>query len=216
MTQAILDLFGLYGLPAAALVLALGQFGIPMPTSLVLLMIGALSAQGDSELAIGGLWAVGGAVAGDQAGFQLGRSAAGKAGHLSGRLGQLMQKTRKAEAHVKRWGGSGVFISRWLVTPLGPAVNIASGATGLGWTVFTFWGVAGEVLWVAIYVGIGYGFSSNIETLAGILGNFTLALAFLAIAAAIGWKLYAAFRVAASNRSSNSGNARRVMTDKDL
>jgi len=97
---------------------------------------------------------------------------------------------------MARWGSSSVFFSRWLVTPLGSAINIASGVTGLAWPVFTIWSVLGEMLWVSIYIGLGYTFGSNIETLAGILGNLSMALAMLTVAALIGWQLMRALRKA--------------------
>jgi membrane-associated protein len=106
----------------------------------------------------------------------------------------MARKARSAEPHLARWGGSGVFFSRWLFTPLGPAINIASGIAGLSWPRFSFWGVAGEVVWVSIYIALGYSFGSNIETLAGILGNLSMALAMLALAALLGWRLLHAIR----------------------
>ena len=87
-------------------------------------------------------------------------------------------------------------MTRWLFTPLGPAVNIASGITGLSWIRFTAWGVAGEALWVSIYIALGFSFGSNIETLAGILGNLSMALAMLALAAFFGWRLKLAVNAA--------------------
>jgi membrane-associated protein len=53
---------------------------------------------------------------------------------------------------------------------LGPWVNLAAGAVGLRWLSFTLAGVAGEALWVAVYVGPGYYFASNISDLADTMG----------------------------------------------
>ncbi|MCC0036069.1 MAG: VTT domain-containing protein [Hoeflea sp.] len=189
MTVYLLEFLTSYGLPAAALLLAIGQFGVPIPTSLALLTLGALAANGDAELATAVLWAIAGATLGDQAGFLAGRFVILSAEGRPGFLGGLARKARAAEPKLQKWGASGVFLSRWLFTPLGPAINIASGITGLSWPRFTLWGVLGEGLWVSIYISLGYAFGSNIETLSGILGNLSMALAMLALAAFLGWRL---------------------------
>lgn len=196
MTVYLLEFLTSYGLPAAALLLAIGQFGVPLPTSLALLTLGALAANGDAELATAFLWAIAGATLGDQAGFLTGRFVILSAEGRPGFLGGLASKARAAEPKLQRWGASGVFLSRWLFTPLGPAINIASGITGLSWPRFTLWGVLGEGLWVTIYITLGYAFGSNIEALSGILGNLSMALAMLALAAFLGWRLKLAVEAA--------------------
>ena len=194
MTATLLELYALYGLPLAALCLALAQFGAPLPTSLLLLMIGALSAQGDTDLMTAAIWAVAGTVLGDQAGFALGRLAISSARGSQGRLSRIAARAKKAEAMVDKWGGLAVFFTRWLFTPFGSAVNFVSGASGLSWRVFTLWDLAGEIVWIVIYVGIGSIFSNNIETLGQALTNLSMALALLAVAALLGWRLRIAMR----------------------
>jgi len=189
MTGQLLEFLTVYGLPAAALLLAVGQFGIPIPTSLALLTLGALAANGDADLMTAFIWALAGATLGDQAGFLAGRFFIQSAEGRPGILGGLAKKARAAEPRLANWGGRGVFFTRWLFTPLGPAINIASGITGLSWHTFTAWGVSGEVLWVSIYIALGYSFGSNIEALSDILGNLSMALAMLALAAFLGWRL---------------------------
>lgn len=196
MTGQLLEFLTVYGLPAAALLLAIGQFGVPLPTSLALLTLGALAANGDADLTTAFIWALAGATLGDQAGFLTGRFVGQSAESRPGFLGGLARKARKAEPKLARWGGAGVFFTRWLITPLGPAINIASGITGLSWASFTLWGTAGETLWVSIYVALGFAFGSNVETLAGILGNLSMALAMLALAGLLGWRLKLAVQAA--------------------
>lgn len=194
MTAQLLDALALYGVPAAAVLLAIGQFGVPLPTSLALLALGALAGNDDADLASAFIWALAGCTLGDQAGYAAGRLVIQSASDHTGVAGKLARKARQAEPHLQKWGGSGVFLSRWLFTPLGPPVNFASGATGLSWVSFTAWSVAGETLWVTIYIALGYIFGSNIETLAEILGNVSMALALIAIAAFLGWRLLRAAR----------------------
>ena len=45
MTETILSIFSIYGAPALFVIVAAGQFGIPLPTSILLLTAGALQAK---------------------------------------------------------------------------------------------------------------------------------------------------------------------------
>ena len=66
---------------------------------------------------------------------------------------------------LARQGASAIFFSRWLVSPLGPYVNLIAGSTAYGWARFTTAGIAGETVWAGLYVGTGYGFAGNVEDL---------------------------------------------------
>jgi membrane protein DedA with SNARE-associated domain len=87
-----------------------------------------------------------------------------------------------------------VFFSTWLVAPLGPWVNVAAGAAGMGALRFTLWDALGEAIWVAIYVGLGYAFAANIGALSSILGNAVASVTALAIAAGLAVLLVRAAR----------------------
>lgn len=78
------------------------------------------------------------------------------------RLGARAAPVGKARDLLARKGGVAVFLSRWLVSALGPYVNVAAGAAGQGWGRFTAWGVAGEAVWVTLYVGVGWSVAGNL------------------------------------------------------
>ena len=107
---------------------------------------------------------------------------------LGRRLG-AQNKIKEAEALTKRWSGAGIFFSRWLITALGPWVNIASGIARYPWRRFLLWDVLGEVLWVTLYVGIGYAFSNRVQYLVEILGNLSWVIVGLILAVILGWQL---------------------------
>src|ERR1700730_3180306 len=92
------------------------------------------------------------AILGDQIGYGLSRWG-GR--HLAVRISRRFggeAKIKKAEALSKKWGGLGIFFSRWLITELGPWINVTSGISGYSWQRFIFWDALGEVLWVVLYV----------------------------------------------------------------
>jgi membrane-associated protein len=125
-----------------------------------MLTAGGFISSGDLSLAAGAGGALAGAIAGDQAGFLAGRSAGPI---ISAKLGNRVALLARAEAMLARRGGPAVFLSRWLFSALGPYVNLAAGVARQSWGYFTIWGVAGEAVWVALYIGLGYVFTGNIE-----------------------------------------------------
>lgn len=172
MTEEILALFALYGLPGICVILAAGQFGVPLPTSILLMTAGALIADGDLSAAQVFAWALAGAVLGDQSGYAVAR--------LGGRslLGRVFRggasdtgDFARAERFSAKWGGFGVFFSRWLVSPLGPWINLTSGLTRYHWGKFLLWDLAGETVWIIGYLSIGYAFSRSIASIAELLAN---------------------------------------------
>jgi membrane protein DedA with SNARE-associated domain len=88
----------------------------------------------------------------------------------------------------------GVFLSRWLVSPLGPWVNLIAGATGMSALRFTLSGAAGEAVWVGLYVGLGFLFAANIGALSYVLGNAVAAVTAAAVAIGLGLLLLAGAR----------------------
>lgn len=194
MSAELLDLFAIYGLASVFFILALGQFGVPLPTSILLMTVGALLVDGDLSAAQAFLWSLGGAVLGDQLGFATGRFGGNRLRDYVSGHEALARRMATAEAYSARWGAMGVFLTRWLFSPLGPVVNIASGAAGLRWPVFLFWDIAGESVWIGGYLTIGYLFSSSISAIANLVANAAWLLAALAVTLFLGWRVLKAAR----------------------
>ncbi len=189
ITDQVLAALLLYGLPVLFGVILICSVGVPFPASLVLVAAGSFVEQGEMKL-----WPVVAvasiaAVLGDQIEYLLARWGGRR---LTGRISRRMgaeTKIMKAEALSKRWSGVGIFLSRWLVTGLGPWVNVTSGIAGYPWQRFLLWDVLGQVLWVVLYVILGYIFSDRVQALAEILGNLAWVIIGLVVAVILGWKL---------------------------
>jgi membrane protein DedA with SNARE-associated domain len=189
LIDQLLSAFALYGLPVLFGALLIGAVGIPMPASMMLLAAGSFVAQGDFSL----WWVLAlasiAAILGDNVGYCIGRYAGRRAVlRVSQRIGGE-SRLRRAEEWTRRWGWAGIFFSRWLVTPFGPWVNLASGMGLYSWPRFLFLVVAGEVLWVALYVALGNIFSDQVLAVSEFLGDLTWAVAGLVVAVWLGWKL---------------------------
>ena len=191
MTEWLLGLVPAYGGWLLAGATFLSCLALPIPASILMLAAGGFAAAGDLTLAGSAGAALAGAVAGDQAGFVAGR--VGGSGLLA-RLGARAAPVGKAVELLARRGGVAVFLSRWLFSALGPYVNVAAGAAGQGWARFTLWGVAGEAVWVAVYVGAGWSVAGNLTAASGMAVDVLGFLAALAVAAGALWWLVAALR----------------------
>ena len=194
MTEYLLELVPTYGLWLLAVVTFLACLALPVPCSILMLTAGGFVASGDLVLwqVIGA--ALTGAVAGDQLGYRIGwvggnglltrLSTNPKSGALIGR----------AVDQMNRRGALGIFLTRWLFAPVGPWANFAAGATAFNYIRFTLWAIAGEVVWVGLYVLLGYGFAGNIEAASEMAGSALGILAGVAAMLGFGYWLLIARR----------------------
>jgi membrane protein DedA with SNARE-associated domain len=95
----------------------------------------------------------------------------------------------QARGALARRGWVTVYLTRWLFSPLGPYVNLLTGAAGMGWWRFTLADLAGEATWVIVYVGLGWAFAGQVAALGATLGNLTGALTAGAVAVLLGQRL---------------------------
>ena len=193
MNDLVLAWIPEYGLLVLFAALSLAAIGMPLPGTLLLLAVGSLVSQGELPLWPVIATAIGAAVLGDQVGYAVGRwggerlvSSIERHDH-GGRLAQ-------ARALAERWGALGIFLSRWLIGPLGPWVNLSSGLASYSWARFLFWDVVGEALWVGLYVTAGKLFSDQVTVIADLSSNLAWALVGVLLAAFFAWRLAHALR----------------------
>ena len=112
-----------------------------------------------------------------------------------------------------RWGAPSIFFTRWLITGLGPWVNLSSGVASYPWLKFAFWDVLGELVWVAAYVTLGRLFSDRIQDLADLVGNVGYLLLGLVVAVASGYALLREFRRAAARADPGQNDQHRRLSE---
>ncbi len=182
------------GSPALFGIVTIAAIGVPLPITLLLVVVGSMVSQG----AVNPWWAIGaagaGSILGDQAGYAIGRwggpAAVTRLSALFGRRAGL----EAMEAKAKAWGGPGIFVTRWPLSPLGPWINLASGTAGYPWPRFLLWDILGEMTGAAVYISLGRFFSDRVMALDGVLGDFTWAIAALLAAVVLGYQLVAYVR----------------------
>lgn len=196
MTIFLTDLLSFllaYGYPALALSVFVGSVGAPLPISLMLLAAGAFSAQGDFNVALLLVIAIGASVAGDCAGYLVGRRwGSPMLDWLSrSRFGKRFVKPQAIERsrfYVHRHGGWSIFLTRFLITALGGVTNLVAGTEAFPLRAFLLYDISGEALGAIITLGLGFLFGASWEAMGDVLGAislFALCLACLLILAYI-------------------------------
>ena len=194
MNEQLLSLVTQYGPPALFGIVGIAAIGVPLPITLLLIVVGSMVSQGAMDIWLAMAAASAGSILGDQAGYAIGRwGGTAAVAKLSGFLGrQNSLDAMEAKAHA--WGGPGIFITRWLLSPLGPWINLASGTAGYPWHRFLFWDVLGEVTGAAVYISLGRVFSDRVIALDGVLGDMTWAVGAALVALILGYQLWKRLR----------------------
>lgn len=185
--EQLLGLLASYGLPILAATLFAGSIGLPVPGALLLIACGSFVAEGEMPLWTVLIVAAIASVAGDLTGYFIGRWA----GHAALRRvnPKLRERLDDAERSVRKWGAWGIFLTRWLITPLGPWINLLSGASDVPLPQFLLWDALGEMLWVVLYVSLGRLIVSEIQVISALASDIVWILVLLAIAGLLAWRL---------------------------
>jgi membrane-associated protein len=205
ITDQLLSALSDYGLPLLFFAVLLGSAGPPLPLSLLLIATGSFVEQGEMDFWPVVLVASAGAVAGDQIGYGIGRWGGRRVAKRIGRWFGGENRILEAEAAARKWGGISVFLSRWLITPLGSWINLTSGISEYPWPRFLLWDVLGEVLWVVLYVSLGRIFSDRVQAVSEWLGSLTWVVMGLFAAIIFGRALFKnLFRTSAAKEEGTS------------
>jgi len=194
LSETLLLAFSTYGLPALFVVTVMAAVGLPLPVTLLLIVVGSFVAQGDLNIVTVVALVSLAAVFGDQLGYAIGRwSGERLVVRVTDRLGGAERMTQAAAA-VARWGSLSVFLTRWLMTPLGPVLNLTCGITRFSYPTFLVWDILGETMWVLIYVLLGKFFSDRVEAISATMGDLTWVILGIAGVIFFGWRLLKSWR----------------------
>lgn len=201
LTESILRLHGWMALAIVFAVPALEAsafLGFLFPGEIAVLLGGVLAYQGRVSLWAAMVAAASGAIAGDSAGYFIGRRWG--RGLLQGTLGRLPIISRhldrhldSAEAYVRRRKGSAVLFGRFTAA-LRVLVPGLAGAAGVPYATFFAYNLAGGVLWGAGFVLLGYLGGASYHRLATIASRVGLLLLVLVVVGLIVSRLIRSLR----------------------
>jgi membrane protein DedA with SNARE-associated domain len=163
--------------------------GLVLPGELVLLLGGVLAEQGRIPLAAALAVGVAGPLAGDAAGFWIGRRWGPRlvASPIGRRIGPA--RLHRVEALLLRGGGRALFVGRCTAGVRVVLPGLA-GMLGLRYLTFAAWAGAAAVLWSVAHVLLGYLAGAGWRHVHHLTGRVGLGLAAaLALALAAAWPL---------------------------
>ena len=190
MSEQLLSLVTQYGPPALFGIVGIAALGVPLPVTLLLIVVGSMVSQGAMNIWLALAAASAGSILGDQAGYAIGRFGGTAAAEKFSRAFGKTAGLEAMEAKARAWGGPGIFLTRWLLSALGPWINLASGTAAYPWHRFLFWDILGECTGAAVYISLGRMFSDRVLALDSVLGDMTWAFGALIVAVILGWQLW--------------------------
>jgi membrane protein DedA with SNARE-associated domain len=158
-----------YGPLALALTLLLGATGVPFPGAILLMAAGAFARQSFIDWRFAWAAAILGVVLGDTVAYGIGRMGGVWAERRLARMGVW----QKATDEFSRRGGWAIFLTRFLITPLGVAVSLIAGISAYPFQRFVLIDLSGELLWVSIYGGIGFALGSQWQAASQFVSDFS-------------------------------------------
>lgn len=188
---SLVHLMSLYGYPVLIVILVVGSAGVPLPLSLALVLLGALSVErGGPDFLLLTLGGTAASVVGDLLDY-----AAGRIG--GARLLRWMYRRQRrlfgppllhASRMLRRHGGIIIFLSRFLITTVASPVSLLVGISRLRLVRFLVWDIAGEMVFVAGNLLIGRFFGGSLEE-QGDLTQLFWALGAIGIALPVAFRL---------------------------
>lgn len=163
-----------YGYLAVASLVLLEDFGVPVPGETILIAAAVYAGTGQLNVALVAVIAVVAAVIGDNIGYGLGRWGGRR---LVVRFGRYVLLTEKrldaAQGWYERHGGKVVVVARF-VEGLRQANGWVAGITQMRWASFLAFNAVGAVLWVGVWVSVGYVSGSHIDTVYATIRTYIL------------------------------------------
>lgn len=165
LTEHITQLFSHYGDLALFFFLAFGIVGLPIPDETLLTFTGLLIAEHKMPLIFSFLAAYFGSIAGITISYLLGRTA-GK--FLIEKYGFIFGVTHKKIQRVHNWLeriGKWTFFFGYFVPGIRHLTGFVAGSTQVHFRIFALFAYFGALLWVTIFLALGYFFGASIFNL---------------------------------------------------
>ncbi len=167
----------------AALIESLPIIGAFIPGTLILLLFGVFAANGFGSLGVIILLSAIGAIIGDTTGYLFGKYGR-KFFKEHNRLLKLSH-IHSGEVFFAKHGGKSVLFGRF-VGPIRPIISLVAGATHTPFGRFFIFNVLGALIWVGVYIILGFIFANNISLIDRIISEIsTVALILIVLGSGI-------------------------------
>src|SRR5579863_3161655 len=147
----LMHLVGADGYPALMAIVLVAALGAPLPITVLLLALGALSAtRGGPDFWLLAVLGTCAAVTGDLGDYALGRAGGARLlvwlyRHHRRRLGAPLRQARRL---LRQRGSTAVFLSRFLFTSVSSPISFLVGVSRLPLARFLVWSIAGKGIYI--------------------------------------------------------------------
>jgi membrane protein DedA with SNARE-associated domain len=176
-----------YGYIAVALLVLVGNLGIPVPNEATVVVAAIYTVSGDLALfpVLVVSWTA--AVLGESAAFAIGRYGGRPlAIRLGRRFGVTHDLLDRVEGFYERRGGATVTVGRFV--PILRRLNgLVAGVTAMTWQRFIVANAVGAAIWVGVWVTVGTQAGNHIETVNTVLVDGAPVFAVVLVLLAIGY-----------------------------
>ncbi|PKN93996.1 MAG: hypothetical protein CVU44_06230 [Chloroflexi bacterium HGW-Chloroflexi-6] len=169
LSSLVLSWIASYGAPMVGGLLFLGGLGLPLPGTLIVVASGAFIRQSLLDVTSTPLLGYLGTISGDTLLYGIGYFASA---HIQARFGQTAA-WKSAHNLFSRRGAWAIFLTRWLLTALAFPVTLIAGSNRYPFRKFILFDFLGELVWVALYGGLGYAFGSQWELISQFISDFS-------------------------------------------
>ncbi len=165
MAHEIIALISHYGLLVVFLSVLVDQLGLPVPGLAVLVVAGALAVTGQMSLPAIFAVALVACLLADFAWYGAGRYLGARVLRMLCRISLSPDScVNRSELSFERWRGKILLVAKF-VPGLSMVAPPLAGAMGLRSRVFLLFDGLGSLLWVGVWVGLGYVFAAQIDQL---------------------------------------------------
>lgn len=148
MLAALINVPANLGYPLLGVLVGAESAGALVPGETALILAAALAGQGKLSLPVVIGIAAGAAIAGDNAGYLLGRRGLRPLLDRRGRSGRRQRLIERGDEFFRRRGAAAVFFARWL-----PGLRVAAawlaGESRMPWPRFLLWNALGGIGWAS-------------------------------------------------------------------
>jgi membrane protein DedA with SNARE-associated domain/rhodanese-related sulfurtransferase len=182
-----------HGYAVLFVLVLLDQLGVPLPAIPFLVAAGAIARTSALSVSVVMGLAVFASVAAHSVWYEAARRGRGDVLKLVCRLSLEPDLcARGARDFFTRWGSAAILIANFMPGFAGVVIQPIAAFAGMSRRRFLALNLLGAVLWVAAFVGLGYGFNTSVESILQLVVRFGVSgMQLLAALCAIyiGWKL---------------------------
>lgn len=185
-TELLIQYFRQYNILVLGILMILQGIGIPIGVSMVAIACGAFAYAGEFNIVaiVLEVWVF--AWLGDCTGYLFWRIIGYRLLDRFPKLNKYFKpKLLKAHNYLDKHGKAAVFLTRFLISPMGPFVNVAAGIVNYNVISFSLFALFGELFWTGMYVGLGYWFGDSWESIVPLVSQFGQIITYAVILMAV-------------------------------